>query len=592
MRIFAAAPALAMIMTTGCAAPAAQIDASRPASASHDGWQEQSLYIESFDGTRLAITVHIPTAGGRQANERLPVIVTQDRSNLSPAAAGQMRSYTNRGYVWVSQDRRGTGASFGVQTGFVNQSDARDAKAVIDWAARQDFSSGKTVAMGCSNQGAWQYLVATLKPESLVAIVPGCASPQLFDDAIAINGVPMAELSRQPYAGECARPPSGARPAGFVPPPPRRVDSDTEGRLLSAAQAEQRCGAAMLGQYWLDMPRDGFNAFAGYRPALDDTSMTHWREVKDSGIAILQIGGWYDAAVAGQIEAQRLWGGRLIMGPWVHGNRTPRGAQIANANMDLTAETLRFFDHYAKGVDNGADRPGITYYTANAEQGQEWTTLATWPDHERTHLYLVASGALQASAPVSASDAPATQGAQAVHWFGGRYSPLNRWAEEGSAPVGEGSLLHETAALPSDTQITGTISAHLWISADQPDVDVFAMLLEIAPDGTASYITDGRIRASWRKVHPLPWGGKGRIWHRGFAEDLMPLEPGKPEQLQFDFFPVSHVVKAGHKLRLSVTASIGVAYHAPPLAKGGKARLTLYRDARHPSAISIPVAPQ
>lgn len=588
MKFLSLVVACAAIPLMSCATPS--VPASADQQITFDGWIKHSRYIESFDGTRIAVTIHIPTRNGVPAGERLPVIVTQDRSMAGPDGGERMRAYTDHGYIWISQDRRGTGASFGVQTGFVNQNDAKDAKAVIDWAARQSFSTGKTVALGCSNQGAWQYLVATLKPQSLVAIAPACASPMLFDDAIAINGVPMADLAQQPYAGECNRPPSGARPGNFTPPPSQPVDEDKDGKLLAAAVAGQKCGSAMLGQYWLNMPRDGYSAFAQYRPGLDDTPMTRWKDIKASGVAILQIGGWYDAAVAGQLEAQSVLGTRLIMGPWVHGNRVARGAQLPTADLDLEAETLRFFDLHAKGVANRADQPALKYYTLNAATGQEWKSASHWPDYPRTTLNLGPDGSLSVEAP-AASAPPAVYAPQPVKWFDGKYSPLARWWADDLAPSNADSLLHTSAPMPSDTEITGTVTAEFWASADQPDVDVFAMLQDVAPDGSATYITDGWLRASWRKVNELPWPGSRRTWHRGFSEDIEPLVPGEPAKLTFDFFPTSYVVRRGHRLRLAISTSIGFDYQNPPLAMGAKATLTVLRDRAHPSSLSIPVAP-
>ena len=497
---------LAACSSTGT--PAAPRDA-----AAADGMIEQSLYLESFDGTRIAVTVHRPAVAGKVVNTPLPVIVTQDRSSDSPDQAALMKRYTDAGYVWVSQDRRGTGASFGVQTGFVNQLDAGDAKAVIDWAAGQDFSSGKTVALGCSNQGAWQYLVATMQPESLVAIAPACASPQFYDDGVAINGIPMIGLAERPYAGECARPASGARPEGYVPPPPRPVDADTGGSMLRAAQEEQKCGAAMLGQYWLNMPRDGMNDFAGYRPALQDTAMTHWQEVRESGVAVLQLGGWFDAAIAGQVEGYRAWGGQLVMGPWVHGNRAPRGADLPNSSLDLAAMTIDFFDRHAKGIDGGPEEPGILYYTINAPTGSEWTRAATWPDLPRDALYLTSTGMLADNMPQESGRIALAPGG--ANWFDGDYAPLHRWWAGNFAATNAGSLLYAGPPLAHATEITGAVTAHLWIAANRPDVDVFAMLQDVAPDGSAAYVTDGRLRASWRQTTDCRFSpaSPGTAWH-------------------------------------------------------------------------------
>lgn len=72
------------------------------------------------------------------------------------------------------------------------------------------------------------------------------------------------------------------------------------------------------------MTRDALNPITGTRPGLEDSEITVWQAIRDSGIAILQIGGWYDAAVLGQMQGQRLLGGKVIMGPWVHGNVVPK----------------------------------------------------------------------------------------------------------------------------------------------------------------------------------------------------------------------------------------------------------------------------
>jgi len=553
----------------------------------YDGLAQSSQYIGSADGTRLAISIFRPTAAGEVADEPLPVIVTQNRDQVDERMLAEMRRFTDHGYIWIAQDRRGTGASFGVQTGFVDRRDAADAKAVIDWSAAQPFSSGKTVAMGCSNQGAWQYTVAVLRPASLVAIAPACSSPMFYDDAVAIGGIPMIGLAPQPYAGECREGNTGARPGMGPPPAPRPVDADSDGSLLRAAQAGQRCGAPMLGQYWLNMPRDGMNGFAGYQPALGDTAMTQWQVIRDSGIAVLQMGGWFDAAVAGQIEGQRAFGGRLVMGPWTHGNRPPRDADLPNATRDLTAETLAFFELHAKGIATGASSPAIEYYTVNAPAGDEWRSAESWPDLPRTTLYLTAAGALAPFAPRAPEAQVLAPGG--ARWFDGRYGALSRWFTGDMTGTTAGSLLHQTAPMPGNAEITGTITASLWISADREDANVFAVLLDIAPDGSATYITDGRLRASWRAEHDLPWPGEGRTWHRGFAEDIAALTPGEPALLRFDFFPVSYVVREGHLLQLAITSSIGQTYDAPPLAGGEPVRLTLHTGAGHTSALTLPI---
>lgn len=569
--------------------------ADMPTSASYDpprrydGLADTSLYIRSDDGTRLAITVHRPTHYGRLATARMPVIVTQDRTGAPPGTAQRMRYYTDRGYVWVSQDRRGTGASFGVQTGFVTRQDWRDGKAVIEWAGAQPFSNQKVVTLGCSNQGLWQYGVATLHPKYLVAIAPACASPRFFDDAISRDGIPMFPFAAKPYAGQCGlvgNPmPGPMRPAGAVKP----VDGDTDGVLLAAARKQQRCDAPFLGQYWLDMPRDGFDAYARNRPGVADTPISYAAQIGRSGIAILQLGGWYDAAVAGQLEGERLWGGLTILGPWVHGNFVARGLDFRHGTLDLRAETLRWFDHFAKGIDDGAGASGILYYTVNAPDGSHWHRVSRWPPPGQSgRTYYLTQAGLSVEPP-AADGASAEYVSRPVRWFDGRYQPLGRsWKGDMSATDAE-SLAETSAPLATDTEITGTPSAHLWIAANAPDVNVYAVLEDVSPDGRSTYVTDGRLRASWRKLAPPPWGESPEHWHPGYARDIVPLPPGKPTELIFDFYATSYVVRAGHRLRVSLATSLGKPWEAPPLARGKRVTLTVYRDARHPSAITIPV---
>lgn len=545
---------------------------------------ERSEYIASFDGTRLAVTVFRPALDGKPVGGRFPVIVTQDRSEAGDRARTR-RFFVERGYVVVAQDRRGTGASFGTQTGFVTREDLRDAKAVIEWAARLDFSTGAVGAMGCSNQGVWQYGVAALRPAGLKAMAPACASPAFFDDAVVLNGVPMFALGKSPYDGTCAE---TGRPG--TAEAPRPVDSDRDGSLLREALATRGCTAPMLGQYWLNMPRDGWNAFAVYRPAIEDTPISHWREIGESGVAILQLGGWFDAAVAGQFRGQALWGGRVVMGPWVHGNRVPPGASFPAGQTDLNAEMLDWFDRFLKGIETGRPQSGIAYYVMNARPGEEWRQAASWRDASemQTRFYFHRS-ALSRRPPRGSDGAVALKG-EGVRWFDGRYAPLGRWWAGDMAAADRLSLVHTSEPLPVDSEMIGTPVARLWVASDTPDLNVYAVIEDVAPDGRSSYVTDGRLRASWRARATPPWGGPDANWHPGTAQELLALEPGNPVELVFDFFPVAYRFGAGHRIRIALTTSIGEGYQQPPSAGAAIPAALLLTDPQHSSSVELPLA--
>ncbi|NJC04388.1 hypothetical protein GGQ97_000181 [Sphingomonas kaistensis] len=561
------------------------LGAAAPASAQSDvPVVETSRYLESFDGTRIAITILRPAQAGQVITALLPVIVTQDRGQEgSERVAAARRFFLNRGYVIVAQDRRGVGASFGIQKGFVNAFDAEDAKTVIEWAGAQPFSNGRVVSWGCSNQGAWQYLVATLKPRHLVAIAPSCASPQFFDHGVMTNGVPMFPAGTAPFSGECRQ----AAPERF---PARPVADDRDGALLKAAQKTRGCNAPMLGQYWRTMTRDGLNPVTGTRPGLADSSITQWQAVRDSGIPMLQIGGWYDAAVLGQMQGQRLWGGKVIMGPWVHGNGLPAGATFPNAARDLLEETGRWFDHYAKGVANGADRPGITYYTMNAPKGREWGWRASWPSvsEGQTSFYLSPAGLSRTPVPAAP---PASYAEQAATWFEGRYEPLSHWWGGDMAATDARMLGHQSSPLPADTRITGTPALRLWLGSDTPDVNLFAVLQDVSPDGRSTYVTDGRLRVASRRITTAPFPNSIQYWKPNYGSDQQPLKPGEVVEAAFEFYPISYVFKRGHRLRLSIATTIGKDYQALSANRGKAPTITVLRDAAHPSRLLLPIVP-
>lgn len=556
-------------------------------SASYDGIVSNSFYIRGADGTQLAVTLYRPTRGGRVEQAPLPVILQQSRGiSADPIEVARRRFFTDRGYVWMTQSRRGSGASFGTETGFITRYDALDAKSAIEWAGAQTFSNGRVVTYGCSNEGLWQYAVLALRPRHLVAISPQCATAMFFDLGISRGGIHLLPMPAVPYDGTCAPAEEGLASRSETALAP--VDDDADGVLLRAAQVAQRCAAPFLGQYWLNMPRDGHNAFAGNSPGIVDAPITYWREIRESGVPVLEIGGWFDTGVAGQFETQRLWGGRTVMLPRVHGNRV-LGNRYPGDTFDVDSEVLRWFDHYAKDIQNGANWPGVTYYTINAPAGHEWRYAPTWraASAPLRPFNLRDEGLREAAAPVAGQAVVYPQ--QDVAWFDGGYSPLARTWEGDMSSADARSIVHDSVPLANATEMTGTPVARLWISADRRDVNVFAAIEDVAPDGRSTYVTDGRLRASWRRLASPPWEGSDWNWHRGHAEDITPLVPGEPVELVFDLQPISYIFAAGHRIRLSLITSTGQAFEAPPMADGAAVTLTLYRDAERPSRIDLPL---
>ena len=75
------------------------------------------------------------------------------------------------GYVLIRVDTRGSGKSPGYLDPFSRQ-ETRDFYNAIEWAAQQPWSNGKVGNLGISYFAFNQWLVASLQPPHLTAIIP------------------------------------------------------------------------------------------------------------------------------------------------------------------------------------------------------------------------------------------------------------------------------------------------------------------------------------------------------------------------------------------------------------------------------------
>ena len=107
------------------------------------------------------------------------------------------------------------------------------------------------------------------------------------------------------------------------------------------------------------------------------------------------------------------------------------------------------------------------------------------------------------------------------------------------------------------------------------------------PDGTVRVVTEGRLKASLRKLGEAPWALPGIPWHRAFAEDAQPLEKGVPVRLQFDVMPASWTFAKGHRIQFTLTGSDWRERARDPQSQ--PAEITLVSDSEHPSSVSLPL---
>ena len=149
-------------------------------------------------------------------------------------------------------------------------------------------------------------------------------------------------------------------------------------------------------------------------------------------------------------------------------------------------ESLRWFDHWLKGVDTGMmEEPPIKLFVTGTG---EWKTATEWPLPETrwTPFYLHSNGLLS------------------EHEF---------WPNEGSttfenSQFNRDSLTFLTPALVENTEVIGPIVLNLYASSTDTEVLWFVSLLDIDLDGNETLLTRGWLRGSQRQVdkkRSKPW---------------------------------------------------------------------------------------
>ena len=144
-------------------------------------------------------------------------------------------------------------------------------------------------------------------------------------------------------------------------------------------------------------------------------------------------------------------------------------------------------------------------------------------------------------------------------------------------------LVFQTAPLPADVEVIGPIVVTLYAASSAYDTDFTAKLVDVAPCGYARNLTDGIIRARYRKSMS--------------AETL--LTPGEVVEYEIDLWSTSNRFLAGHRIRLEVASSNFPRFDRNPQTGEAPDRATelasalqqVHHSAEYPSRLILPVIP-
>ncbi|TMG73126.1 MAG: hypothetical protein E6H80_10430, partial [Betaproteobacteria bacterium] len=159
----------------------------------------------------------------------------------------------------------------------------------------------------------------------------------------------------------------------------------------------------------------------------------------------------------------------------------------------------------------------------------------------------------------------------------------------------------ETSPLGADTEVTGPVALVLWAASTTEDMDIFATIRNIDPDGKDVFeqgqqgqpvpVAKGWLRASHRRQDPalsLPY----RPYHAHVEREW--LKAGEPVQVEVEIWPTSMVFKKGHRIRLDIQPrdGVGSAPYTHYCADYNTGTNTIFTGGGRASYLLLPVIPK
>jgi len=465
-------------------------------------------------GVILEASPYHGTLYPRTGTRILPLPVGKDNQPV-----GLVGYFPKRGYAVVMMDVRGTGRSGGCLD-HLGPNDARDLKAVIEWAASQSWSNGRVGMLGHSYVGSTPIMATRLNPKGLVTIVPSAALASMYDHQFQA-GVPFNLQWAGPVIAYLQLALDRELPPGLDDPQGGATGDDFLGHPVGAVCGQQN--NALLA---------GPGEFTGVEE--------NWHRARDASKEVGSWGGTVFAIHGVHDEAARIsnlyWlarrGGRttdkLWIGQWDHGIGccpNQRGAQWLYAlHAWLDRQLLQ------RDVDTG---PPVETFLNDATNDEasiakraEIVSAPSWPiPGTRTIDFAPAGGgALVPGGPSGAAGASSFVG-----------DPLG-FALGADAT---GSVAFSSSPVSEDVLLLGTPTLELVASTTNPRADLITNVYDVAANGETRRLTQFAI-------NPLVREG---IDHFAMAV------PGAKYTLKPPGFTMAHHLRKGHKLMLRVQMS-------------------------------------
>jgi len=503
------------------------------------------INVAMRDGIKLLTTVYFPQGEG-------PWPVILERSpypQLIPVLERTSKQYTKYGYVFVSQQCRGKGASEGNWAPFANE--RNDGIDTIYWIIRQSWMNGNMALYGHSYGGFEQWIVADLLPPEVKTLFIGVFGTERYRQ-MYMNGMFRHEIYTSwaiENSGVTVQGDLGQvyQQALHVKP---HVDMDVE--LLGQQLPWYR-------EWVTEVDRESEYWQTGLWAQLS-------RIPEEIRIPLFMVGGWYDHHLDGMVRGYKKLPekvreeSRFVIGPWIHTLQPGGDLEYPNSEFLNLVEAVNWFNHHLKG-ERYLHSKGVveTYFIRDAV----WKIWEGWMEgNDTATLYLHShrsdeDKALSLCFNVVEPSLATFQydPEKPVRTIGGE--ALLAWISPGFHGARPSSILQDkpgtrqdvisflTERLQADMRISGAVKVYLSVASDAEDTSFTVKISEVCPDGNSYNIRDGITSIAYRNEASQP----------------QKYESGQVVQLEIELWPITWTLKKGSKLRLDVSSSNFPAYH-------------------------------
>jgi predicted acyl esterase len=257
--------------------------------------------------------------------------------------------------------------------------------------------------------------------------------------------------------------------------------------------------------------------------------------------------------------------------------------------------------------DNGAGTSPTGSRTAGDPYPGFERSFSSWPvaGTAAKTWYLGPGGTLSDKLPASASIDQYTSNASALPLTdygantggGGLWGNASQWTWSWQRNPTGSAVSYVSAPLRADTAVIGAGAVYLWVRSSTPDVDIQATISEVRPDGKETFVQNGYMRASERKLStnsnnlfkqpstlldPIP---------SLLQTDASPMPSGRFVRVAIPLYYEGHMYRAGSRLRVILAAPNGAQpiWSFSQTVPNGTANVAIAFSPTQPSTLVLPV---